>query len=345
MMRKSRIFAILLIIVLMLSACGTKKVSENEKAPTEPVKKETVEKKKDPEIEKFFTDYVNSNSRPIAVMIDNDNEQARPQAGLEEAYLIYELVVEGRATRFIAFFKNADTEKIGPVRSSRHYFLDYVLENDAIYTHYGWSPKAMTDIPALGINNINGVQGGDDSIFWRERKFKGDWHSAYTSVEKITGMANKKGYKSETKKKNALVYSEEYLDMKTDKVAENVRLNYAGHYNTGYTYDAQTKLYEKTIKGSPHKMQSGETIKVKNIIIMLIEDTPLGDGSDRRNIITTGSGKGYYITDGHCKSITWSKSARNSQTIYKDEDGNELVINPGKTIINVMSPGAGITID
>ena len=98
-----------------------------------------------------------SDSRVIAVMIDNDNGYARPHAGIEDAFLIYEAYIEGSATRMMALFKDVNTEKIGPVRSSRHYFLDYALENDAIYVHYGWSPRAQADIPALGVNNINGV--------------------------------------------------------------------------------------------------------------------------------------------------------------------------------------------
>ncbi len=345
MMKKPRILAILLIAVIMLSACQSKKASKNGQVQNQPVVNNEQETSKNPEIDKFFADYVDSAARPIAVMIDNDNEQARPQAGLEEAYLIYELVVEGGATRFMALFKNADTEKIGPVRSSRHYFLDYVLENDAIYTHYGWSPKAQSDIPALGVNNINGVIAGDGNIFWRDREFTSGWHSAYTSIEKIKDRAAQKKYKSETQQKTALEYSKEYLDMQTESVANDIKLTYSGKYNTGYTYDAETKLYEKSINGNPHEMQSGETVKVRNIIIQLIGDSAFGDGSDRRNINTTGSGKGYYITDGYCKSITWSKSSRDGQTSYKDEEGNTLVINPGKTFINIISPNAKITME
>jgi len=203
----------------------------------------------------------------------------------------------------------------------------------------------MTDISAFKINKINGVLGGDGSIFWREKKYKGDWHSAYTSIEKINDMADKKKYKRETAHQNSLGYSDEYLDMETETVANNVSLNYSYKYKTGYIYNSETKLYEKTINGKPHSMQNGNVLKVKNIIIQLIGDTPLGDGTDRRNINTTGSGKGYYITDGYCKSITWSKSSRTANTIYKDEDGNTLLINPGKTIINIISPSAKITME
>ena len=96
------------------------------------------------------------NTRPIAFMIDN-NINAMPQAGLEEADLIYEMIVEGGETRLMIVMKDKDLAKIGPLRSSRHNFLDYALENDAIYVHFGWSPKAKADISSLGVNNINGI--------------------------------------------------------------------------------------------------------------------------------------------------------------------------------------------
>lgn len=346
MKKISRISAIVLTVILVLSGCQSKKASDTKNPQTPPAQNGAINTEiKDTEIQKFFADYVDTNARPIAVMIDNDNEQARPQSGLEDAYLIYEMVVEGGATRFMAIFKNADTEKIGPVRSSRHYFLDYALENGAIYTHFGWSPKAQSDISSLGVNNINGVTTGDDAIFWRERKFKGDWHSAYTSIDNIKGRADERKYSSSAPQKNAITYSTEYLNMQTDTTANSVMLNYSGKYKTGYTYDADTKLYEKSINGVPHEMQSGETVKVRNIIIQLISDTSLGDGTDRRNVNTTGSGKGYYITDGYCKSITWSKSSRSGQTVYKDAEGNTLSINPGKTIINIISLNAKITME
>ena len=60
--------------------------------------------------------------------------------------MVYEAIAEGGETRLMAMFKGVDVEQIGPVRSSRHYFLDYAMENDAIYVHFGWSPQAQSDI-------------------------------------------------------------------------------------------------------------------------------------------------------------------------------------------------------
>ena len=347
MMQRLRAFSMIVILMLVLSGCRAEKTAKNEEADV-PVKEQEVQGAITPEekeIQDFFEKYVRTEERPVAIMVDNDDDKARPHAGLNEAYLIYEMLIEGGSTRFMALYRGTETPKIGPVRSARHYFLDYVMENDAIYTHYGWSPKAMQDIASFRINKINGVLGSDDSIFWRERKYKGDWHSAYTNIKNIKDMAASKKYSDETAHKNSIKYSKSYILPDSQTSANEISLKYSYKYTTGYSYNIEKELYEKTINGEPHIMQKGEVLEVKNIIIKLIEDTSLGDGSDRRNINTTGSGKGYYITNGRAIEIEWSKPSRRENTVYKKEDGTELTINPGKTIINVISPSAKITIE
>lgn len=342
-----KVLSVVIISAFLFSACGDK---PKETAP--PISNQNMEENvveeptpEETEIKAFFDTYVNTKERPIAVMIDNDNDSARPQAGLDEAYLIYEMVVEGGATRFMALYRGDKVEKIGPVRSSRHYFLDYVMENDAIYTHFGWSPKATTDISAFGIDKINGILSSDESVFWREKKYSGDWHSAYTSIEKILNRANQKKYETETAHSNSITYSDIYIDIEGGEVATDVQLSYSGKYKTSYIYDEENGIYEKYINSQPHVMQSEAVVSVKNIIVLKITDTSLGDGTDRRNVNTTGSGTGYYITNGKCEKITWSKSSRTANTMLKREDGTELLINPGKTIINIISPSAKITFE
>lgn len=330
--------------VMSMTSCSKKKKEQPESTNvTTPVTtpSPTPEPTKSPE-DIFLSTYINTDERPIAVMVDNDNKQSRPHAGLNEAYLIYEMYVEGGATRFMALFKATDTEKIGPVRSSRHYYLDYVMENDAIYTHFGWSPKAIQDINAFKIQKINGILGEDGNVFWREAKFKGDWHSAFTSIANIKEQAQKKSFPLTTTEKNGIKYAKTFYTPDSGVQANKVSLNYAGHYKTGYTYNPETKLYEKTILGEPHVMQNGEVLTVKNVLVQLIKDTSLGDGTARRNINTTGEGKGYYFTNGVCEEITWSKASRRDDTIYYKADGSALEINPGKTIVNIISPTIGV---
>lgn len=337
MKTKFKFSALLLAFMLLLSGCG--------KAPaTEPTQEE---KKEDPvaeEIQEFFESYVDTDERPIAVMIDNDDKNARPQAGLDDAYLVYEIVVEGGATRFMALYRDANTEKIGPIRSSRHYFLDYLSEHDAIYVHCGWSDRAGYEITSRGLDKINGILGEDAAPFWREDKFKGDWHSTYTNIEKIKSHSQSKGFEMKSTHKSSVNYSDKYFNLSSENAADEIYLPYSYVYNTGYAYNKETELYEKSINKAPYLMQNGQTVAFKNIIIMFIGDSSLGDGTPRREVITTGSGEGYYITNGAYEKITWSKSDRNSQTVYKKADGSPLLVNPGKTIINIISPDADYTI-
>ena len=164
---KKTAFILIMAAVVALSGCSAKDAAKNEVNKKEQ-KEEAVLDPITLEIKEFNDKYVDTEERPIAIMVDNDDKNARPHAGLEEAYLIYEMIIEGGSTRFMALYRGTDTEKIGPIRSSRHYYLDYVMENDAIYTHFGWSPRAMQDISKFGINKINGVLGGDENIFTAE---------------------------------------------------------------------------------------------------------------------------------------------------------------------------------
>jgi len=302
-------------------------------APAEAAIEEPVEKT-------FYTEYKNIKQRPVAVMVDNDNKDAWPHAGLEDAYLVYEVNVEGGATRLMAFFSDTETEKIGPVRSSRHYFLDYAMEHDAIYTHFGWSPLAEKDIPALGINNINGIY--DSSVFWREEKYKGDYHSAFTSMEKINKSIKSKEYRTE--RKNApLNFARKNYDI-GGKSAETVEIPYVSFYNVKFTYNKDNETYSRLMNGSNHPLQSDSEIEAKNIIVMVMPQSSLGDGSARINISDVGKGKGYFISGGKHIPVTWSKSSRKDKTEFKDESGKEIELNHGQTWIEIVSPDTSVTI-
>ena len=131
-----RLICLMMALAMLFAAgCGKK----DAKTDTKPVTQEQQEEAPPVKIEELseneFIQMVNSDTRPVAVMIDNDGESSRPQIALESAYLLYEVTIEAGASRIMALFKDTSVGKIGPIRSSRHYFLDYAMENDAIYTH------------------------------------------------------------------------------------------------------------------------------------------------------------------------------------------------------------------
>lgn len=128
-------------------------------------------------------------NRPIAVMLNN-LKAAQPQLGVSRADIIYEVPAEGGITRMLGVYQSLeDVGNLGSIRSARSYYLELALGLDAVYVHAGGSPGAYRDIPAWGVDNLDGVRGDEDAkLFWRDqerRKTKGYEHSLLTSGENI----------------------------------------------------------------------------------------------------------------------------------------------------------------
>ena len=284
----------------------------------------------------------NGNDRPIAVMIDN-HSGAWPQANLNKAYMVYEIVVEGGETRLMALFKGQNLEKIGPVRSSRHYFLDYALENDAIYVHHGYSPQAKDDWSKLGVDRI---EVNESTTGWRDKTVSKTYEfTLFSSIEKLNnGIGSKR---TERNKDLLLNYSADELDFSTienTKVANTININYSNTTRNNYVYDADNKVYLRSVNGTKQTdYVTGKQLTVKNIIVYSVKYSTIDDYG-RQTIDNVGTGNGYYISNGVAVPITWKKDSRSSQTIYKLENGEKLNVNDGNTFIQIMPTSGSLEI-
>ena len=339
------LIAILIIVIIGAGALLAYKIMKNKNNDTQEVSDSEEEEILTAEVKNKDIQIFKGTDRPIAVMIDNHN-QAWPQAGLNKAYLVYEAIVEGGETRLMALFKGVTVDKIGPVRSSRHYFLDYALENDAIYVHYGWSPQAQYDISNLGVNNINGISESESS-FWRVKDKRAP-HNVATSTAKILSIAERKGYKTTSTKESVLNYVTDEVELTDGQSAEKITIPYSYSNDVEYTYDATTKRYQRYSKGVKETdWSTGENITTKNIIITFAKNSVLNDGEnkDRQTLSNIGTLDGYYITNGKAIKITCEKTSRSAQTVYKDLDGNEIKVNDGNTYVQICPINAKVTIE
>ena len=350
MKQNKSIKILVIILVLLIVVAGVllaiKWISDNEQKVNNNVESEnseqtntaTVVEVKEPQI-------FQGTDRPIAVMIDN-HRGALPQAGLNDAYLIYEMIVEGGESRLMALFKGVDLEKIGPVRSARHYFLDYALENDAIYVHYGWSPQAQSDISRLSVDNINGIYESSTS-FWRT-KDKNAPHNVATSTEKILEIANRKGYSTQSNQESVLNYVADPVNLDSEMIATTVTIPYSNSNEVTYEYDEATQRYVRYDRGEKQvDWVTGETVTTKNIIIVKVKNTTLNDGENkgRQTLDNIKTLDGYYITNGKAIAITCEKTDRAEQTVYKDLEGNEIEVNDGNTFIQMCPIDSEIVIE
>ena len=340
------IIAILVILILVAGGIMAYMITKDKMNQAQPVSENEEEEEiltagvSDKKVKIF-----NGNARPIAVMIDNHN-QAWPQAGLNQAYLVYEAVVEGGETRLMALFKGVTVDKIGPVRSSRHYFLDYAMENDAIYAHYGWSPQAESDIKQYNINNLNGIT-ESETTFWRV-KDKSAPHNAVTSITALLNAAKAKGYKTTSTKKSVLNYVTDEVKLEDGQVATSVTIPHSTLQTVKYEYDEQNQVYKRYARNKAQTdWDTGDNITTKNIIITFCDNYTLDDSENkgRQGLRNIGTFNGYYITNGKAIKIKCIKEARNTQTKYQDLQGNEIQVNDGNTWINICPKNAEVQIE
>ena len=344
MKKKISIILVVILLIIILTCVGILVYrSYIDKKPIEVV--ETNNEINEPVEEEKKVQIYSGSDRPIAVMIDN-HKSALPQAGLNDAYMVYEIIVEGGESRLMALFKNVDVQKIGPVRSSRHYFLDYALENDAIYVHYGWSPQAESDISSLGVNNINGIT--EASSAFPRQKDKSAPHNVATTIESIKSIAERKKYRTSSAATSVLHYVTDEVELADGQAANKVTIPYSESNEVEYIYNAETARYQRYSRGVEEKdWATKELTTTKNIIITFARNTTLNDGENkgRQTLYNVGTLKGYYITNGKAIEITCEKSSRSVKTVYKDLNGKEIDVNDGNTFVQICPINANVTME
>ena len=291
---------------------------------------------------------VNSKTRPYAVMI-NCHNAALPQSGLDKAYIVYELRVEGGITRMMALFKDVDVSKIGSIRSARTQYLDYVYENDAIYVHAGGAADALNRISNENISDID----VDGKYGVRDKTLDRDWeHTLFTTTDLLKNAIESKKIETETNSGNLLEYSVQELDLaKYTSIikADKIKIKYSDYRTSIYEYDLENKNYLRFMNNTANTdLVTGQQYTAKNIIAYAVNYSSYtyGGYSQYQKIDNVGSGEGYYITDGYALPIIWEKDSKNSKTIYKiKETGETLVVNDGNTYIQIYPDDYNIVIE
>lgn len=336
-MKVKTVFIPILILIILINISGCSKPEEMEENEDEIIEEIEVEEVAEP-LKYICTltglevlEEADINQRPIAVMIDNEMN-ARPQSGLDSADIVYEMPVEGNITRYMAIYHHMSSEKIGPVRSARPYFIDKALEFNGIYVHCGGSPQALKDLETLKVDTFNDLKG--TPVFWRstDRKMP---HNLYTNTKYMREVSETK--KLENKKApDYFKFSDDYL-VPDGAFFNKMTVNYSGSYKVSYLYDGETKKYYRYINGEPMKdYDTKNDITASNIIVERVGIKVL-DKVGRLELLNTGKNRGYFLTGGRLMEIEWYKDSRSGKTIYKDLKGNEILLNKGVTWIQVVS--------
>ena len=264
------------------------------------------------------------------IMIENSPD-ARPQSGLKDAGVVYEAIAEGGITRFLALYQEADPDYIGPVRSARPYYLEWLQGYDAAVAHVGGSPEALALIKSVGIKDLD--QFANSGAYWRISSRYAP-HNMYTSIAKLREAGAAKGFTTSTF--TGFVRKPEAAA--TTPTARTVDLTLSGYlYNVHYDFAPDTNSYLRSEGGKPHKDdKSGTQLNAKVVVAIVV---PYGIKSDglHSDYQTTGNGKAYIFQDGTVTIGMWEKKSSKDPLVLGDANGSPLAINPGQTWVTAVA--------
>lgn len=302
-----------------------------------------------------------SQHRPLGVMIEN-HEEARPQSGLTFADVVYEAVAEGGITRFLAVFYCQDAGTIGPVRSARTYFVDFISEygNSPLYAHVGGANSPgpadalgqLSDYGWTGYNDLNQFSIGFPT-FWRDYDRLGRTvateHTMYSTTTKLWDFAKTRGLTNVDKKgeawdKTFVPYSFKDGAQTADRgTSQTVHIEFWKDYKqffVDWVFDKANNVYKRSTGGAPHMdKDTSMQLFANNIVALYLVENNANDGYENNLHLlyrTKGTGKATIFMDGKKIAGTWRKDSRTAKTLLFDGSGSPVKLNRGKIWFEIV---------
>jgi hypothetical protein len=270
------------------------------------------------------------------IMIEN-SPSARPQSGIKEAGVVFEAIAEGGITRLATLHQEDRPGTIGPVRSIRPYYLDWMAPFDAAISHVGGSANALATVRNGSFKDIDQFFNGGSYSRATDRVAP---HNVYTNSDRLDALNQKKGFTSSTftpwaRKKETPVATP---NANTINMAVS-----SPTYNVRYEYDKTANSYNRFIGGAASTDRELGQVKPK-VVIALKVPTHLGmEDGPREQMTTDGHNDAFIFQDGTVIKAVWRKESQKEQMVFYDKNGHIVALNPGQTWITVVAPEKAIT--
>ncbi len=312
----------------------------------QPVKKEptvvVAKKEAKPEPVKYYspltgnpvTNEAATKQAVTAVMLENSPD-ARPQSGLKDSGVVFEAIAEGGITRFLVLYQQEKPQLIGPVRSVRMYYVDWLAAFNASVAHIGGSAAALTEVRNGNYRDID--QFFNAGSYWRASDRYAP-HNVYTSFEKLDALNLAKGYTTSTF--NGFTRKDSKPAEPLSATAVQVTISGA-LYNSTYAYNASTNTYDRSQAGAPHTDREAGQISPRTVVVLKVPMVRVLEDGYREQINTIGSGSATIFQDGTVQEVTWTKPSRAEQISFKDATGADTPLARGQTWITAVPSDKG----
>lgn len=305
---------------------------------TERIERETSTQKEEPLTQPYPLTGVETDphaaKQPVTgVMIEN-SPAARPHTGIDSADIVFEAVVEGGITRFLALYQSNTPRKLGPVRSLRPYFLDWVMGFDAPIAHVGGSAEALHLVKHRNAKDLD--QFKHNGPYYRDGSRPAP-HNMYSSMKDLRGLQKRLGYKKSRFKK---------IPRSEDKPANNpgakrITVNYSSsQYQAQFRYQKNGNNYRRYLAGSPHTdTLTNRPITVKNVVVVRMPTTKQG----RYAVMETmGNGKAIVFKNGTARKAKWRQKSYRKRIEILKQNGKQMPLNRGDTWFAILPSGQSV---
>ncbi|HEY8239140.1 MAG TPA: DUF3048 domain-containing protein, partial [Candidatus Limnocylindrales bacterium] len=277
---------------------------------------------------------------PIAVMIDDDSH-ARPQGGFNAASIVWHAPAEGGVPRYMLIFQDQIPTAVGPIRSSRQYYIEWAAEWAALYVHHGGSPQALATLAAKGhgqwVWNADGFRWEGRFVF--RAKDRRAPHNVMTDGEHLRKLALKVGAVDEP---ITPVWTFGPALRRAERPAGTTIVVTYPYETITYRYSPVTNRYVRYLNKSKTPqvdVADGHVVAPTNVVILRMFFGPLNDGHpskhrlEARNI---GKGEAWISTNGVTVKGTWSKKSATAPTLLFGPDGAPVTLTAGQTFVQVI---------
>ncbi len=267
----------------------------------------------------------------LAVKIDN-HVQARPQVGLDQADLVFDLRAEG-VTRFMAVFHSQIPESVGPVRSSRTSDFDLLRGLDTpIYASSGGNDAVMGGVASLPVHSLTNQTRGE----YYRRSGRPTPHNLFVDPGDLLALVS-------SDRAPAPWFSYRQLGQPLPPSAfdatDRVRVDFTNTPTVDFAWSEQRGGWLRSQDGSPHLTADGDQLAPENVVIMITTYGISAADANSPEVRSTGSGVALVLTKGKVIAATWHRASATDKPLVIDEEGSEVLLTPGRTWI--LYPEAG----
>lgn len=278
----------------------------------------------------------------ISAKVDNSSE-ARPQSGLDHADVVFQELIEGGDTRYLAMFQSQDADPLGPIRSVRRTDADIVAPVGGLFAYSGGVPPFVDAVRAAGVVDVGAVS---DAAAYNRVSGRPAPHNLYTSTTSL-----RKATPSGTGPPSPLfdyVSPGGSFSAKGATPASSLVASFGSSSSDTWSWVASANEWQLTIGGVPQTDQAQNApVGATNVIVQMVtyHDTSTVDAAGNPSPAATviGTGKAVVLSGAQAVDATWSKPDQHSVTNYS-AGGSGLRLLPGRTWVLLVPVGSQVTV-